>query len=407
VVVKVVFLTREAMPEGGLSLASFRLAAALTEAGHEAEVIYSHGEPPTPLARFGRRVSSDAADFGVSAPRLGRELERAAPSVVLVGSGRRADLRAAGAVAPTALHAHLHYGVCADHGRYWSRLGRSCGVRAGRHCTALRPLLGCSDLRQSLDPSHVSAQREMLGELAGGGTGVVCVSSDQARLYADHGVPETSIAVVPNLGLRATAAELEAACRQTPEGWRDATAFLGRLSKPKGAQLLDALARSLPPDARPRIFGEGYLHGRLAASLPSEVLCGHIPQDAVLGVLMWARAVVFPSLWPEPGGIVGVDAQLAGVPLAAFDVGAARHWPAAKRFPPGDTAAMAAWLADREPRERPRDPDAIAEAQARYWTAVAEWGAEALGQFASGGRFEPEGVPPAERLIEGPRGVLA
>src|SRR5262249_5032469 len=146
------------------------------------------------------------------------------------------------------------------------------------------------------------------------------------------------IAVLPNLGIRMTAAKLAAVSSRTPEDWRDATAFVGRLSKAKGGQLLGALSGSLPKDARLRVFGDGYMATRLA-SLPSGVLCGHVDQDSVTGVLMWARAAVFPSLWPEPGGIVGVDAQTIGVPLGAFDVGAARYWPTAERFSPGDVTA--------------------------------------------------------------------
>jgi glycosyltransferase involved in cell wall biosynthesis len=266
------------------------------------------------------------------------------------------------------------------------------------HCAALRPLLGCSDLKRSIDPSHVAVQRRILDVLAGGDLGVVCVSTDQAELFARHGLAAGKLAVLPNLGIAASAAELDAAGRATPREWRDATAFFGRLSKAKGGQLLGALAGSLAPGARFRVFGDGYMAPRLAA-LPDGVLCGHVGQDAVTGVLMWARAAVFPSLWPEPGGIVGVDAQVMGVPLAAFDVGAARHWPAARRFRRGDVEAMAAWLAEREPRGGPRDAEAVAAAQAAYRRRIAERAAELLGGFAAAGRFASFDGSPAEEMI--------
>jgi glycosyltransferase involved in cell wall biosynthesis len=391
--VRVAIVTREVMPEGGLALASFRLAAALAERGEEARVLYSRGEPPAELAEHGRRLG------GGSPGSLRRELERAGPDVVLVGSGEIDDLRAAAAVAPTLLHAHLHTGICADDARYWARAGRACGVKAGWGCAALRPLLGCGDLKRSLDPRPVAAQRRLLELLAGGGVGVACVSSDQAELYGRHGVPPSSITVLPNLGMRASPMQLEAAARSTPVGWRNATAFVGRLSKPKGAQLLAGLAAALGPEQRLRVFGDGYLAPSLRAKLGAEALCGHVGQDRVLGVLMWARAAVVPSLWPEPGGIVGVDAQLAGVPLAAFAVGAPRYWPAARRFAPRDVAAMAAWLAAAEPRRGHRDPEAVAAAQARYWDRVAERAATRLGGFAAGRGFAVRPSAPAEELI--------
>jgi glycosyltransferase involved in cell wall biosynthesis len=391
------FVTGRVMPEGGVSLASFRLAAALRERGHEAEVIYSDGEPPPELELIGRRLPPDTAGE-ISPSRLTRALERSGPDVVLVGSGKLTDLRAAGAVAPTVLHAHMHNGACADNSRYWTRLRRPCGVRAGWHCAVLRPALGCAGLGRSLNPGHVSTQREILAHLAGGGAGLVCVSTDQAELYARHGVPRVNIAVLPNLGIRATAAKLAAVSRSTPEGWRDATAFIGRLSKAKGGQLLAPLAESLPGDARLRVFGDGYMAARLASLSPG-VFCGHVDQDSVTGVLMWARAVLFPSLWPEPGGIVGIDAQTMGIPLGAFDVGAARYWPAAERFSLGDVMTLAAWLGEQEPRTRPRDPEVVALAQADYWRRIGERASATLATYAREGRFQPFGSTPAEELI--------
>jgi glycosyltransferase involved in cell wall biosynthesis len=36
--------------------------------------------------------------------------------------------------------------------------------------------------------------------------------------------------------------------------------------------------------------------------------------------------LVVPSVWPEPFGLVGLDAALLGVPAVAFDVGGVRDW---------------------------------------------------------------------------------
>ncbi|HKZ14509.1 MAG TPA: glycosyltransferase [Solirubrobacterales bacterium] len=395
---KLAIVAREVMPEGGLTLSAFRLAAALGEAGHEATVIYDDGEPPADLAAYGRRVPFVEGPGSVSG-RLAAALEGVGAEAVLVDSGRLADLRAAAAVAPAAIHANMHDAVCPDRSRYWARAKQPCRVRAGWRCAALRPALGCSGLHRSLDPRPIAAQREILDLLRGGGLGVVCVSTDQAELYAGHGVAPERVAVLPNLGIRATADSLREAVRQTPEGWRGATAFFGRLSKQKGGELLAELAARLPAAARFRIFGDGYLGRRIAATQPAEVMCGHVPQSAVTGVLMWARAVAFTSLWPEPGGIVGVDAQLMDVPVAAFDVGAPRYWPAARRFSLGDVDAMAAWLGECEAPAGARDPEAVASAQHGYWARIGARGAELLEGFAARGTFGAPAATPAEEMI--------
>ncbi|HVW46529.1 MAG TPA: glycosyltransferase [Solirubrobacterales bacterium] len=397
---KLAIVSRLVLPEGGLTLSAFRLAAALAEAGHEAEVIYDAGEPPADLAAHGRRVAFVDGPGPVSR-RLAAALEAGGAEAVLVDSGQIADLRAAAAVAPAAVHANMHDAVCPDRARYWARAKQPCRVRAGWRCAALRPALGCSGLRRSLDPRHITAQREILDLLRGGGLGVVCVSTDQAELYTRHGVAAERVAVLPNLGIRASADSLREAARRTPEEWRGATAFFGRLSKQKGGQLLADLGDRLPAAARFRIFGDGYLGPRIAAAQPAAVMCGHVSQGAVTGVLMWARAVAFTSLWPEPGGIVGVDAQLMDVPVAAFDVGAPRYWPAARRFAPGDVDAMAAWLGGCEAPAGPRDPEAVARAQAGYWARIGARGAELLEGFVARGTFGAATADPAEELIRG------
>jgi glycosyltransferase involved in cell wall biosynthesis len=395
---RLAIVVRRVLPEGGLTLSAFRLAAALGEAGHEAEVIYDAGEPPADLAAYGRRVPF-VEEGASTSRRLAAALEAAGVDAVLVDSGQVADLRAAAAVAPTAIHANMHDAVCPDRSRYWARAKQPCRVRAGWRCAALRPVLGCSGAHRALDPRPLVAQREILDLLRDGGLGVVAVSTDQAELYARHGVAAERIAVLPNLGIRASADSLAEAARQTPEGWRGATAFFGRLSKQKGGQLLADLADRLPAAARFRIFGDGYLGRRIAATQPAEVMCGHVPQSAVTGVMMWARALAFTSLWPEPGGIVGVDAQLMSVPVAAFDVGAPRHWPAARRFSPGDVDAMADWLARCEEPAGRRDPEAVAAAQAGYWARIGARGAELMGDLAGRGTFATAGAAPAEELI--------
>jgi glycosyltransferase involved in cell wall biosynthesis len=396
---RVRFVVRQALPQGGLTLATFRLAQALVEAGHEADVLFADGEAPPELRDLAHR------DDRLADPRSGRGLVRTlesnAPDLLLICEDSPEWLRVAASVAPTLLHAHMHWGVCADAARYWNRLARPCAIHAGWRCTALRPLLGCSDVRTTLNPRNVARQVRMRALLADGVAGVVCVSTDQAELYAAHDVPASRTMVLPNLGIRMSADELRAVAAATPERWRSAIAFFGRLTKAKGAALLPHVAEALAGLAPLRVFGEGYLASDLE-QLPPASICGQIGQPQVAGVLMWARAVVFPSLWPEPGGIVGIDAQIMGVPLAAFDVGAARFWPAAARFPHGDALGIAAWLADQESPSVARDPATVAALQDSYWSRIAHHASCSFEAFLRHGAFGGADRSPAERLIVAP-----
>jgi glycosyltransferase involved in cell wall biosynthesis len=64
-----------------------------------------------------------------------------------------------------------------------------------------------------------------------------------------------------------------------------------------------------------------------------------------------AALVAVPSTWPEPFGLVGLEAAALGVPAIAFDVGGIRQWlrdGISGRLVPGPprAAAFAAALAD-------------------------------------------------------------
>jgi glycosyltransferase involved in cell wall biosynthesis len=53
---------------------------------------------------------------------------------------------------------------------------------------------------------------------------------------------------------------------------------------------------------------------------------GWLTDDARAAALCEADLLLVPSVWPEPFGLVGVEAATAGLPSIAFDVGGIRDW---------------------------------------------------------------------------------
>ena len=53
---------------------------------------------------------------------------------------------------------------------------------------------------------------------------------------------------------------------------------------------------------------------------------GFVAHEQALVRLGQARVVVFPSMWNEPFGIVGLEAMARRKPVVAFDVGGVREW---------------------------------------------------------------------------------
>ncbi|QSR32813.1 glycosyl transferase family 1 [Nocardioides sp. S5] len=104
--------------------------------------------------------------------------------------------------------------------------------------------------------------------------------------------------------------------------------YLGRISTDKGVDVLARAMKHLEPTARLVLGGDSrYVSDEdlraveedLTRLGPRVVRLGHVtPADlfAQVGV------VVFPSVWPEPFGLVAAEAMAAGVPYVVSDAGA-------------------------------------------------------------------------------------
>lgn len=104
----------------------------------------------------------------------------------------------------------------------------------------------------------------------------------------------------------------------------------GRLVKGKGFEkLFDILSRVTIP-FQLRIAGDGPERRRLETiafdrGINVEFL-GSLPSSELIQHYCWSRLVVFPSTYPEPFGIVGLEAMGAARPVIAFDVGGISEW---------------------------------------------------------------------------------
>lgn len=137
--------------------------------------------------------------------------------------------------------------------------------------------------------------------------------------------------------------------------------FVGRVNRGKGVGVaIEALAtlRAGPqPDARLVVIGPEEQPGyaaemRALASrrgLDGAVTWrGQLGPEQAAGALAGARAMIVPSTWEEPFGLVAIEAALARVPVVASDIGGIgeglRDGEHALLFAPGDSAGAAAAL---------------------------------------------------------------
>jgi glycosyltransferase involved in cell wall biosynthesis len=135
-------------------------------------------------------------------------------------------------------------------------------------------------------------------------------------------------------------------------------AYVGRLDQVKGVRLLMSgwdryLGSAGDPGVRLVIAGAGSLEREVAtwaAARPSVELAGYLTADQVRELTSRARAVLVPSVWEEPFGLVVVEAMATGTAVIAAGHGAFTELvtPGAdgELFRPGDPAALAAAVAD-------------------------------------------------------------
>lgn len=134
-----------------------------------------------------------------------------------------------------------------------------------------------------------------------------------------------------------------------------AVLFLGRLVQNKGCDVLLRAMALLPATASLWIAGEGPERAALEAlarelGLESRVrFLGWMAPDRVRALLERSRVLAVPSLWPEPFGLVALEAYAAARPVVASAVGGLAdlvvEGVTGRLVPPDDPAKLAAALA--------------------------------------------------------------
>jgi glycosyltransferase involved in cell wall biosynthesis len=114
-----------------------------------------------------------------------------------------------------------------------------------------------------------------------------------------------------------------------PEGETPRFAFLGRIEPKKGVEWLLRSAARVEQPIRVDIAGDGndaYVRKMQALAETLGVagrvtFHGWLESDAVSALMQAARAVVFPSVWHEPAGLITLEAAAEGRPVIAGRVG--------------------------------------------------------------------------------------
>lgn len=224
--------------------------------------------------------------------------------------------------APVVVSAH-GYTACTA-GVHYFRPGQECTRAHGPGCVPNLALRGCAHVRnpRPLPASYRQTTRAL--EALRGADLAVAYSNAVERHLAVNGV--TRRAVIP---LFVTLAP------HPPRGIAQDSAqrrvlFAGRVVKPKGLGVLIRAMRTV--DAELVVCGDGMqltAMGKLARRVGVERRVrfrGWLDPEQLGRELASTSVVAIPSLWPEPFGLVGIEALAAGRPVVASLTGGISDW---------------------------------------------------------------------------------
>ena len=332
---RIAIATWTARLAGGVETYLGALVPALLERGHDVSLLHEVDEPHdrSPITTaVPQWCAAEQADGSLS------HLEAWKPDVIFAQGFDNPVLDARVAeIAPTVLFAHAYRGTCVSGTKtFAARDYKACERRMGWPCLAhyfpnrcggLNPVTLAKLYRRE------SQRRDLLDQYAA----VVMFSEHIQREYIRHGVMRQRTRRLP---CHVPSVSRPTVDRMRPSGWMPSRiAFVARMELLKGGHvLLDALPAVQQSIGRPlqvSFIGDGRLRGEWEAQArrvcPAPERCrieftGWVNAEERTRLLSDADLLVVPSLWPEPFGLIGLEAAACGVPAVAFDVGGIGEW---------------------------------------------------------------------------------
>jgi glycosyltransferase involved in cell wall biosynthesis len=372
---KILQVARYGSIRGGLETYIATLCAGLRDAGHEVALAYGmEPDHSRPEVRDGVQIAALVEGIGPRDP-LVDAIARYGPDVVHVHVAELAWVAPmARAHAPTLLAAHDHVLDSPVGTRYWAGWSRPCTIRPGVWCLGYNVAAHCGSLRAN---ATLKPYRRWRAANAAARDLQIQVFSEYMRgALALAGLARVRVTHYP-------APPPVAPSRLDDQDSRPVVLASGRLNREKGFdRLIDAMEHVRIP-SHVVIAGAGHARAALERKVRGMgarhrvTFTGWMDASVLAAWRARAAVVAVPSMWPEPFGIVGLEAMAAGKPVVAFDVGGIGEWlvdgETGRLVPPGDARAMAdaisGLLDDEASRER-MGANARAHAEASFGLAA-------------------------------------
>ena len=319
---------------GGDATYVHALSRALVSLGHEVEVI--HCIDAYRLKKPDRLPLPEPADGGIVVHRLKSRLGFLSPLITQQLGHPGLKSRAERAVfarsfdvvhfhnislvggpaiiswsrAPVTVYTlHEHWLLCPTH-TFWKNRSRVCDHKTCFTCSLMSGI-----------PPQLWRYTGLVERSVSHADALFAPSEYTARRHRQAGF-KVPIHILPLY----SAIELQSAS-PPPQHVRPRFLYVGRLTKPKGIEVLIEEFASLPAYDL-HVIGDGDLRRKLElrfGNCRNIRFLGHIPQTQLVTAYREATALIFPSLAPETFGLSIVEAFACGTPAIVHDAGGCRE----------------------------------------------------------------------------------
>lgn len=314
---------------GGVETYLLHLIPALAAAGLEQYYAYAQGEADLSLRAI---QVPEIAQFGREAEKAGyartQEILRdRRPDLIHVHRVYNLGvMRACLEYGPVVVTCHDYLYLCPAASFFHRRTQSICQRRAGPACFAITLVKHCLTPRPRFAMGYYRRVRTFV-RWKERFAAVLCPSESVRDRLLAHGFSAERTITLPYF--------CPVSARSEPRRMPDTPTilFLGRIRAIKGYDVFIRCLGLIPnakglmvgditPDSKRRV-------GELARAAGCEdrlTLRGWAARGEIAALFENTSVFIFPSIWPETLGIVGLEAMAAGVPVVASDVGGVRQW---------------------------------------------------------------------------------
>lgn len=226
---------------------------------------------------------------------------------------------------PTVKFVHDFKLICPDGRKTLKTSGMTCKFPMGyrcqynaycHRCMPRNPFIGMPLIKNSIDIASLHKKKSQM----------IVASHFMKNILIYNGFPAKKINVIP-LFTNLPSLEINPLINEPPQ-----ILALGRITKEKGFDYLLRAYSTIQDKALLTIVGDGseLLSLRLLArnlGISSRVtFTGWLNHEDLDTIYRQSYLAVVPSIWPEPFGIVGIEAMAYRKPVVAFDVGGISQW---------------------------------------------------------------------------------